>query len=168
MSYYHYCALVHGMVGTFAEFCDIFLADKAPIGAMWTHVLGFWRRRHQANVLFLKYEDMKHDLAGTVRQCARFMEVDDAMLTEASVQTLCDHLQFSRMQRNPAVNLEPIISEGGVGGCGESAAESTGVKFIRKGMVGDWKNHMTAEMSAKFDEWIAVNTAGSDLTFDYE
>lgn len=155
------------MVGTFAEFCDIFLADRAPIGPMWPHVLEFWRRRHQPNVLFLKYEDMKRDLDATVRQCARFLSVDEHLLTEENVRLLCEHLNFSRMQRNPAVNLESVISGGEENALGSEAAEEP-AKFIRKGMVGDWKNHMSAEMSAKFDAWIAFNSAGTDLIFDYE
>lgn len=179
VSYYHYCALVHGMVGTFDEFCGLFLADKLPIGSMWSHVFGFWQRRNQPNILFLKYEDMKRDLATTVRQCARFMDVDEALLTDANVRTLCEHLNFSRMQANPAVNLEPMISgdaapgptmgdpdRGAVGDAFEQAENRA--KFIRKGMVGDWKNHMSADVSAKFDAWIALNTNGSDLSFDYE
>lgn len=59
VSYYHYCILVHSMRGTFEEFCDLFLKDKAPVGPIWNHILGFWRRRDEPNVLFLKYEDMK-------------------------------------------------------------------------------------------------------------
>lgn len=159
VSYFHYCALVHGLVGSFDSFCNMFLDDKAPIGSMWTHVLTFWRRRHDPHVLFLKYEDMKRDLPATVRRCASFLGVDQ-QLDEAKLATLCEHLNFKKMQRNPAVNLEPIIS-------GMDAA-SDSVKFIRKGEVGDWKNHMTAQMSERFDSWIESNSKGSDLTFEYE
>lgn len=31
----------------------------APVGPMWSHILGFWEKRHEPNILFLKYEDMK-------------------------------------------------------------------------------------------------------------
>jgi len=30
-----------------------------PLGPIWNHILGFWRRRHEPNILFLKYEDLK-------------------------------------------------------------------------------------------------------------
>lgn len=59
VSYYHYCQLVHNMRGSFEEFCELFLKDKAPVGPIWNHIMGFWRRRNDPNVLFLKYEDMK-------------------------------------------------------------------------------------------------------------
>lgn len=30
-----------------------------PLGPIWNHILGFWRRRNEPNILFLKYEDLK-------------------------------------------------------------------------------------------------------------
>lgn len=161
VSYYHYCALVHGLVGSFDAFCNMFLADTAPIGDMWAHVLAFWRRRNDPHVLFLKYEDMKRDLPACVRRCAAFLAVNENRpLSDEQVTVLCEHLTFKKMQRNPAVNLEPIIS-----GMDEA---SDSVKFIRKGEVGDWRNHMSEEMSARFDRWTKEKTAGTDLSFDYE
>lgn len=67
VSYYHYCKLVHGLHGSFDEFCDLFIQGKTPIGPIWDHILGFWEQRDEPNVLFLKYEDMKKVRA------ARFM-----------------------------------------------------------------------------------------------
>lgn len=155
VSYYHYCVLVHGLAGTFEEFADIFLEDKAPIGALWPHVLSLWNNRHEPNILFLKYEDMKKDCSSVIKKCAEFMGVGTA-LTENQLKKLCDHINFKSMQSNPAVNLEPIIKK------------ETDGKFIRKGQVGDWKNYMSPELSNRFDEWIALNTRDSDLVFEYE
>lgn len=36
------------------------------------------------------------------------------------------------------------------------------------GQVGDWRNYFSQEMSARFDDWIAQNTAGTDLQFRYD
>lgn len=40
VSYYHYCTLVHGLKGTFEEFCDLFMRDRAPFGPVWNHIFG--------------------------------------------------------------------------------------------------------------------------------
>ncbi|XP_073967679.1 luciferin sulfotransferase-like [Choristoneura fumiferana] len=40
VSYYHYFTLVHGLKGTFEDFCDIFMKDRAPFGPVWNHILG--------------------------------------------------------------------------------------------------------------------------------
>ncbi|XP_050070520.1 luciferin sulfotransferase [Anopheles maculipalpis] len=161
VSYYYYCQLIHRSEGTFEEFCDLFLADQAPIGPMWAHALAFWKRRNQDNMLFLKYEDMKRNLPEVIRQCAEFLEFGRE-LTEEEVQRMCDHLQFERMQRNPAVNLEPLMKESQI------IQNNAGGKFIRKGEIGDWKNHMDAALSARFDAWIEEHFEGTGLEFDYE
>lgn len=159
VSYFYYCQLVHDLQGTFEEFCDVFLSGNAPIGDVSTHMLEFWRMRDDPNVLFLKYEDMKRDLPHIIRQCAAFMG-NGITLTEEDLTRMTTHLDVEKMQKNPAVNLEPII--------GTQELDRKGVKFIRKGQIGDWKNYMTPEMSAKFDQWIEEKFAGSGLEFEYE
>jgi len=159
VSYYHYCMLVHGLVGSFDDFCDIFLADNAPIGPVWPHMLAFWQKRDDPNMLFLKYEDMKKDLSSTIYKCAKFLNVEDC-ITHEDVLRLCDHLKFDRMQKNPAVNIESYLSF--------NNDNEHGAKFIRKGQIGDWKNYMSNELSERFDEWTRENTAGTGLEFDYE
>jgi Sulfotransferase domain len=169
VSYYHYFLLVHDAKGaSFEDFCDLILDDKAPYGSIWQHMLAFWRRRNDPNVLFLKYEDMKRDLPTVIEKCVEFLELKP--LTDAELTRICEHLKFKRMQTNSAVNLEAIMynqnSDGGadaemVGGQSEN-------KFIRKGEVGDWKNHMSDEMSTRFDEWIEKRFKHSGLEFQYE
>ncbi|XP_058056074.1 luciferin sulfotransferase [Anopheles bellator] len=166
VSYYYYCQLIHRTEGSFEELCDIFLNDHAPIGPMWAHALAFWKRRSQDNILFLRYEDMKRNLPRVVRECAQFLDFGRE-LTEAEVQRLCDHLQFDRMQRNPAVNMEPMMKDSTIIQEGASATGG-GVKFIRKGEIGDWKNHMDANLSARFDRWIEQHFGGTGLDFEYE
>lgn len=159
VSYYHYCLLVHGLVGSFEEFCEIFLTDNAPIGPVWPHVLAFWNMRHEPNVLFLKYEDMKKDLPSTINTCAQFLGVEQHV-TDQNIADMCDHLKFDRMQKNPAVNIKSYLPLNGV--------RDQNVQFIRKGQIGDWKNYMSEELSARFDEWTKQHTDGTGLYFDYE
>lgn len=49
---------------------------------------------------------------------------------------------------------------------GSDFLQSTELRFIRKGEVGDWKNHMTREMAARFDAWTEENTRGTGLNFN--
>jgi estrone sulfotransferase len=66
------------------------------------------------------------------------------------------------MRKNPSVNLDPIM----VKKYGPNILQDTELRFIRKGEVGDWKNHMTPEMAARFDTWIEENTRGTGLSFN--
>lgn len=161
VSYYYYCQLIHQTDGSFEEFCDIFLDDCAPIGPMWAHMLSFWKRRNQPNVLFLKYEDMKRKLPQVVRKVAEFMDIGRE-LSDAEVDRLCDHLQFDKMQKNPAVNMEPLMKNSA------NINDKASVKFIRKGEIGDWKNYMSDELSERFDAWIGKHFDGTGLEFVYE
>lgn len=161
VSYYHFWRLGHNVSGEFDEFCELFLSDNVPYGSMWAHMLSFWNRRHQSNILFLRYEDMKRNLPVVIGECARFLEIG-RQLTDQEVQQLCNHLQFDRMQRNPAVNLESLLK------ISEEVTGETSVKFIRKGAIGDWKNYMSDMLSDRFDLWIRKHSEGTGLEFDYE
>uniref|UniRef100_A0A1A9ZSW1 Sulfotransferase domain-containing protein n=1 Tax=Glossina pallidipes TaxID=7398 RepID=A0A1A9ZSW1_GLOPL len=169
VSFYYYCKLMHGLQGTFEDFLGLFLNESAPIGSYWKHVLPFWKRSTEPNVLFLKYEDMKRDLPSIVRKCAKFLQID-YQISETDLRRICDHLKFDKMQKNPAVNLEPLLSQTDINGNGVQMANNSyaDIQFIRKGEIGDWKNYITTEMSQRFDEWIDQNTRGSGLSFDYE
>ncbi|EDV94391.1 luciferin sulfotransferase [Drosophila grimshawi] len=154
VSYYHYCKLLHGINGDFEQFVELFLDGHTPIGSYWRHVLPFWKRSFDDNVLFIKYEDMIRDLPAVVKHCAKFLNVS-TQLDNAQLQRICEHLRFDSMQSNKAINLEKHLPQ-------------QDIKFIRKGKIGDWRDYMTDEISTRFDSWCDEHFRGSGLTFDYE
>ncbi|CAG9118785.1 unnamed protein product [Plutella xylostella] len=159
VSYYHYCTLVHGLKGSFEDFCDLFMRDRAPFGPVWNHILGFWNRRHDPNLLFIKFEEMKRDLPSVVRRTATFL---NKTLSDDDVAKLCDHLSFNNMKTNKAVNLETILERS----YGKTYLESTQLRFIRKGEIGDWKNYMSEDLSRRFDQWADHHFKGTGLSFE--
>lgn len=159
VSYYYHCKTTHHLDVTFEEFCDLFIDGLVPVGPILPHYLSFWNKRHESNVLVLKYEDMKKDLRGTLKKIAAHL---DKRYSEEEYDKLCDFLSFEKMKDNKGCNLEGMMEAK----YGKGIFEKTGDHFIRKGVVGDWKNHMSPEMSKRFDDWIEKHTAGTDLTFD--
>jgi hypothetical protein len=156
---------VHDAKGAcFEDFCDLMLDDHAPYGSVWSHMINFWNKRNDPNILFLKYEDMKRDLPAIIRKCAEFLEIK-YQLTDEDVTKLCEHLKFKKMQTNPAVNLETIMFDSQNT---EPNGSQSSIKFIRKGEIGDWKNYMTPAMSDKFDQWIKLRFGGTGLEFEFE
>jgi len=82
------------------------------------HLLSWWEHRHDPNVLFLFYEDLKDDLAMHVTQIARLMELDDVeerskiAVQHATFEFMSLHSQHfderhSKLARNAACSLPP-------------------------------------------------------------
>ena len=67
---------------------------------------------------------------------------------------LVDYINFENMKKNP--NATPTA--------GVKLPE-TAPDFMRKGKVGDWKNHFNVDTLEKWDRWIEENTAGTGLSF---
>jgi len=114
----------------------------------------------QCIVLVFVRRCLLQDLKGAIRQVAAFL---DKRLTEEQVAALEDHLSFNSMKKNPALNLEPILAMMEKPRSAETNPDET---FIRKGTVGDWKNYMSDELSAKFDKFTEDNLRGTDLVFE--
>ncbi len=84
------------------------------------------------------YEDMKKDLIAIIRDMVQFL---GKHLTEYRILKLDDHLYID--------NFRKIMTE--------AQKDPMYEKFIRKGKVGDWRNHFTEEKTKIWDEWIAKN-----------
>ncbi|XP_027208509.1 luciferin sulfotransferase [Penaeus vannamei] len=159
VSYYFHCIKLEGYTGNFDEFVKIFIGDMITYSPIWPHILDFWRRRHQSNILFIRFEDMKEDLPAVVMKVAKFL---GKAVTEEEVERLADHCSFGSMSKNLAANNETFV---------EAPTEAAkGIKFMRKGMVGDWKNHLTKEQQKAFKTWTMKYLEGSDFPFyrDYD
>ncbi|KAM0932301.1 putative Sulfotransferase domain, P-loop containing nucleoside triphosphate hydrolase [Dioscorea sansibarensis] len=54
---------------------DAFLKEVHSAGPLWDHLLGFWNAGvgNPVKVLFMKYEELKSDTAGSLRKLADFM-----------------------------------------------------------------------------------------------
>lgn len=159
--------LIHDLDCSFDEFCELFLTNNTPIGPVWNHMLKFWNKRHEDNILFIKYEDMKRDYPTIIKKCAKFMNIN-YVLSDNDIVKLCEYLKFDHMQKNPAVNLEDLIQPSVNNNHNNNGNHIVKKNFIRKGQIGDWKHYMSDSISMKFDKWIADNSEGTGLTFDYE
>ncbi len=135
-------------------FFDAYVEGKIYYGSYVDHLLSWWPHRNDKNVLFLKYEDMKKNLKHSITQIASFIgkELPDDMISEIS-----DSASFEKMKKDSTTNYS-----------WDKVHDKDGEPmFLRKGIVGDWKNFLSAEQSAKMDAICAERLGNSGLKFDY-
>ncbi len=132
------------------EFFDDFMSWKHGFGDYFGHVIGWWKHRHDSNILFLKYEDLKKDLSGNVLKIASFIGTN---LSDDVVTRVADMATFDKMKENPTTNYKWTSKDR---------------NFIRKGIVGDWKNYFSPEQSACIDALYLERFKSIGLEFDFE
>lgn len=160
VSYYYFVRLLFPVTryeGEFKEFFNLFIHDKVMYAPWWRHVEEFWDMRHEDNILFLTYEDLKRDTEGTIDKVAKFL---GKTLTQEQKDKIIDHCSFENMKKNPTTN--------------HSWFETLGVSdpkrgdFMRKGCVGDWANHLTDDMNRQMNQMIGYKLRNSDITFAFK
>ncbi|XP_070555615.1 sulfotransferase 1B1-like [Ptychodera flava] len=145
-----------GLYDDFPSFLADFTDGAKEIGnfVSWgSHVLDWWKRRNENNVLYLKYEDMKKDLQSGIKSMAEFIGKD---LSPDTIEKIAYHCSIEKMKQH-AMD-DPMVK---AMGWKESPT-------IRKGQVGGWKTTFTVAQSELldkcYDEWLK----GSGLEFQFE
>lgn len=136
-----------------AHWVDYLLSPDFPDS--WAeHVASYWAARHEPNVLFITYEEMKRDHAGAVRKIAEFM---GAELTPAELDTVVRQSSFAAMKEAGA-KFEPgrIVPWGG-----ERA-------MMRRGASGGSSELLTAEQQRRIDEHSRRELARLGCGFPYD
>ena len=127
--------------GTFTEFRESFMQNKVVYGPYREHVKGYLD--HSDTVLCLTYEQMHQDRASVVRKVADFLGVS---LSEEDVFNVVKLTSFEVMKENPDTNFRHWEKSGMI-------PKPEGGAFMRKGIVGDWRDHFTEEESEAFMKW---------------
>ncbi|KAM7289784.1 sulfotransferase ssu-1 [Ixodes scapularis] len=167
--------------GTFDEFFEMFIEGKADTGDYFDNLLSWYEHRNDPNVLFLTYEDLKKDTAAWVLKIADFLGKEYGLKLRASPGALDEVLEQTnmvRMKKYVNKGLESFFVEVKaipeyrrprwvklmMDAVGEEALKKTIVSdFVRKGVVGDWRSHFSAEQVRRFKERIATKIRGSDV-----
>lgn len=141
----------------FEELFEHVCGGAVAAGPIWSHVLGYWHASlaRPDRVLFLKYEDLLRDPCGNVRRLAAFMGKPFSAAEElaGAVEGVVGLCSFEKMK-----GLE--VNQKGSSGAYHATARDA---FFRKGVAGDWVNHMTPEMAKRLDEIVAEEFRGTGL-----
>ena len=140
VSYYHFYRSHMEYTGTLDEFLERFIAGEVSYGSWRRHVEGWRAHRSDPNVLFLNYEDLVRDLAGTLRQIACFCERD---VTPEHFDTIMERCSFGFMKAHES-QFDPLM-----GMMWERGARPNA--HLRNGQAGSWKDHLSPAQTARLD-----------------
>uniref|UniRef100_A0A8D2J0Q8 Sulfotransferase n=1 Tax=Varanus komodoensis TaxID=61221 RepID=A0A8D2J0Q8_VARKO len=155
VSYFHFHRMDHFLPepGEWNQFLENFIAGKVAWGSWFDHVRGWWEAKDRHPILYLLYEDMKENPSREIQKVAKFLGLE---LPELVLNKIVQHTDFKCMKANPMANystMPPVIMDHGIS------------PFLRKGTVGDWKEHFTVAQSERLDDIYAREMEGSGLTF---
>jgi hypothetical protein len=140
MSLYHHECLLHGFHLDLDGFVSEVLSGE---DAWFTHLESWWPHRNDANVLYVRYEDLIADLEGGVRRIAAFLGLK---LEEERMGAILEKCGFEYMKRhNDKFDFRmTFYDKGGAKG-----------GFIRKGGVGGAKAQLKPEQRAALEEKVS-------------
>ncbi|XP_070822534.1 sulfotransferase family 2, cytosolic sulfotransferase 3 isoform X2 [Chaetodon trifascialis] len=136
--YFHQMAGFLNDPGTFDEFMAKFLEGKVLFGK-WTDHVKSWRHTELGDrIMYITYEEMVQDLPAALRSLSDFL---GSNLSEEVIQKIAEHCSFKTMKVNSMSNFSLVP---------KVLMDSDKSPFLRKGVVGDWKNHFSSEQLARF------------------
>ncbi len=151
MFYFMRSMPLFGFDGTWSEFLQHFMKGNIPVGVSYfDHVLEWWTHKDEENILFLKYEDLKKDLNGQVKIIAEFLGFK---FSDEEAQAVAEKCTFQAMKSNPNLAIN------------KSSKFRKQKPHLRKGVVGDWKNHFSDEQLAEFNKLYESRLKGTGLEF---
>ncbi|KAG8191541.1 hypothetical protein JTE90_019605 [Oedothorax gibbosus] len=190
VSAFHHTQNIPGMdfKGTFDDFFEKFISGDIDCGDYFDHLEGWYKQRNRPNVLFVTYEEMKEDHEAVILKMASF--VDDEKYGEPlrnDQQMLDNVLKYSSFKEmKPLLNksmddffamsannaekskmpesIQNMLSKVSETKTDEDVAgKPKSCNFVRKGIIGDWRNHFSEEQSRRLDEKFAERTKNIEI-----
>ncbi|KAH0631350.1 hypothetical protein JD844_005642 [Phrynosoma platyrhinos] len=161
ISLYYYCYIFNGYKDpeSMEAFLEEFLCgngmERVPFGSWFEHVKGWMEMKGKPNFFFITYEELQKDLRGSVERIIQFLGKE---LSSQQIDSVIENASFQKMKDNSMSNLswvpEPIFNH-------EKG------NFLRKGISGDWKKHLTVAQSECFDHIYQEKMQGVNVTFPW-
>lgn len=111
--------------------------DAYPMWPFWEHVKSWWDLRHEPNVQFVHFSDLKKDMPGEIRRIAAFLGIRP---DEQRWEQLLEYCSFEWMKAHPR-NVVPL---------GMLLPEDEGA-FMHRGANCRWNAVLSEQDSAEYE-----------------
>ncbi len=93
----------------FSQYFERWMRGRVGAGSWFDHVAGWWARRNDPNVLFLRYEDLQRGPTGTIRRIAAFCNIP---LSNERLARVLERSSFAFMKRyEDKIDPMPFMSK---------------------------------------------------------
>uniref|UniRef100_A0A8D0D3K1 Sulfotransferase n=1 Tax=Sander lucioperca TaxID=283035 RepID=A0A8D0D3K1_SANLU len=154
VSYFHFDHMtkIQPEPGDWSSYLQRFMEGKMAFGSWYDHVNGWWDKKQSYPKLhYMFYEDLIEDTGREIDKLCCFLGLSPS--AEAK-ERITGSVQFDVMKKNNMVNLSTV-----------PLMDFKKSSFIRKGTVGDWRNHFTVAQDEKFDADYKQKMKNSTLKF---
>ncbi|XP_074500052.1 cytosolic sulfotransferase 3-like isoform X1 [Sebastes fasciatus] len=125
--------------GDWSTFLQNFMEGKVVYGSWYDHVSGWWEKKQtHSRFHYVFYEDLIKDTGQEIDRLCSFLGLTPSAEEKERVTT---EVKFDNMKQNKMSNFSTLLT-----------MNQKVSPFMRKGKVGDWKNHFTVAQHEKFDE----------------
>ncbi|XP_074500051.1 cytosolic sulfotransferase 3-like [Sebastes fasciatus] len=140
VSYFHFDRMngVQPEPGDWSNYIHRFMEGKMVFGSWYDHVNGWWKKKQTYPKLhYMFYEDLIEDTGREIDKLCCFLGLSPSVEEKKRVTA---GVQFDDMKKDNMANYStnPVM-------------DFKISPFMRKGKVGDWRNHFTVAQNEQFD-----------------
>ncbi|XP_034551569.1 cytosolic sulfotransferase 2-like [Notolabrus celidotus] len=157
VSYFHFGRMnrIVPEPGDWNTYLQDFMDGKVTFGSWFDHVNGWWEKKQtHPKILYLFYEDLIEDSSREIDRLCSFLGLSCSVEEKQSVLT---QIKFDNMKQNKMTNYSTV-----------TVMDHKVSPFMRKGKVGDWRNHFTVAQDEQFNEVYKQRMKNSTLQFRTE
>uniref|UniRef100_A0A3B4FV87 Sulfotransferase n=1 Tax=Pundamilia nyererei TaxID=303518 RepID=A0A3B4FV87_9CICH len=157
VSYFHFNRMNSALPepGDWSTFLQDFMEGKRVYGSWYDHVNGWWEKKQTySDFHYMFYEDLIEDYEKEIDRLCSFLGLSPSAEEKERIKA---SVTFDSMKQNKMTNYTTARK-----------LNHEVSPFMRKGKVGDWKNHFTVAQNEQFDEDYKKKMKNPDLKFRCE
>ncbi|KAG1714303.1 Sulfotransferase 1C2 [Nymphon striatum] len=138
--------------GTFDEFFEMFLRGEVAFGNYFHNVRSWYAHKDDPNIHFMLYEDLKNNPEDEIVKLGRFLggKYEQDVMNKDFVKEVIEKSNFKTMSKFTQMNSEELQGK-------------VPSKFIRKGVIGDYKNMFSESQFERLYERYSQELSGTTL-----